>query len=101
MIAGFMGLLTADDEAATDVLESLAADVRADGALGWLPYVLEPLAIGRLLRGDFRGAQADLAQGISLASDLGMDMQVTVLKGHRGLAGRRHRRRRRVPGAGR
>ncbi|MFC0549351.1 AAA family ATPase [Planotetraspora thailandica] len=80
VIAGFMGLLTADDVAATDVLESLAADVRADGSLGWLPYVLEPLAIGRLLRGDFRGAQADLAQGISLASDIGMDMQVTVLK---------------------
>ncbi|MFI6316578.1 ATP-binding protein [Nonomuraea sp. NPDC050556] len=80
VIAGFMGLLTADDGAAIDVLESLAADVRADGSLGWLPYVLEPLAIGRLLRGDFRGARADLAQGISLASDIGMGMQVTVLR---------------------
>ncbi|WP_336208569.1 ATP-binding protein [Nonomuraea sp. LPB2021202275-12-8] len=80
VIAGFMGLLTADDDAATDVLESLVADVRAAGALGWLPYALEPLAIGRLLRGDFRGAQADVAEGLSLASDIGMDMQVTVLK---------------------
>lgn len=80
VIAGFMGLLIADDEAATEVLESLAADVRAAGSLGWLPYVLEPLAIGRLLRGDFRGASADVAEGASLASDIGMDMQVTVLK---------------------
>ncbi|PZG45257.1 hypothetical protein C1I98_15885 [Spongiactinospora gelatinilytica] len=41
---------------------------------------LEPLAIGRLLRGDFRDAQSEVAEGILLASDIGMDMQVTVLK---------------------
>jgi DNA-binding CsgD family transcriptional regulator len=81
LIAGFMGLLVADDEAATEVLEAAAADARAEGALGWLPYVLEPLAIARLLRGDFRGAQAVLAEGMSLASDIGMDMQLTVLVG--------------------
>ncbi|SEG74091.1 regulatory protein, luxR family [Thermomonospora echinospora] len=79
VIAGFAGLLSGDDEDATAVLESLAADARGQGALGWLPYVLEPLAIGRLLRGDLRGARADVAEGTSLAADIGMDMQVTVL----------------------
>ncbi|MFI0423985.1 ATP-binding protein [Spongiactinospora sp. 9N601] len=80
VIAGFMGLLTGDEEAAVEVLESLVADVRAAGSLGWLSYALEPLAIGRLLRGDFRDAQSEVAEGILLASDIGMDMQVTVLK---------------------
>ncbi|MFC5748364.1 ATP-binding protein [Actinomadura rugatobispora] len=81
LIAVLMGLLVADDEAAAEVLEAAAADARAEGALGWLPYALEPLAIARLLRGDFRGAEAALAEGVSLATDIGMDMQVTVLKG--------------------
>jgi DNA-binding CsgD family transcriptional regulator len=81
LIAGFMGLLVADDEAATEVLESVAAEARERGALGWLPYASEALAIGRLLRGDFRGAEASVTEGLSLAADIGMDMQVTVLKG--------------------
>ncbi|MFD1935623.1 AAA family ATPase [Nonomuraea mangrovi] len=78
VIAGFMGLLIADDEAATDLLEALAADVRAAGSLGWLPYLLEPLAIGRLLRGDFRGAGADVAEGVWLASDIGILKAISV-----------------------
>ncbi|GLZ08489.1 transcriptional regulator [Actinomadura sp. NBRC 104412] len=81
VIAGYMGLLAGDDEAAIDVLESLVADARGQGALGWLPYALEPLAIGRLLSADFRGAEADLADGLSLAADIGQDMQATVLEG--------------------
>jgi DNA-binding CsgD family transcriptional regulator len=81
LIAGFMGLLVADDEAATEVLESVAAEARERGALGWLPYAMEGLALGRLLRGDFRGAEASVAEGLSLAADIGMDMQVIALKG--------------------
>ncbi|MFI0355258.1 AAA family ATPase [Actinomadura sp. 9N407] len=80
LIAGFMGLLVADDEAATALLETLAGEARAQGALGWLPYVLEPLAIGRILLGDLRGAESAVTEGMSLAADIGMDMQVSVLK---------------------
>ncbi|MFA1539936.1 ATP-binding protein [Actinomadura monticuli] len=81
VIAGFVGLLVADDRAATDLLEGMAADARAEGALGWLPYILEALAIGRVLLGDLRGADAATAEGLSLAADIGMDTQVTALKG--------------------
>jgi DNA-binding CsgD family transcriptional regulator len=81
VIAGYIGVLVGDDETAIDILEKQAADARGQGALGWLPYVLEPMAIGRLLSGDFQGAGADLAEGISLATDIGLDMQVTVLEG--------------------
>ncbi|TDC51569.1 helix-turn-helix transcriptional regulator [Actinomadura sp. KC345] len=80
VIGGFMGLLVADDRRATALLERMAADARAQGTLGWLPYILEPLAIGRLLLGDLHGAESAAAEGISLAADIGMDMQVTALK---------------------
>ncbi|GAA4236385.1 LuxR family transcriptional regulator [Actinomadura meridiana] len=79
IIAGFAGLLVADDRGATALLEDLAAQARTQGALGWLPYILEPLAIGRLLLGDPHGAESAAAEGLSLASDIGMDMQVTAL----------------------
>ncbi|TDD68863.1 helix-turn-helix transcriptional regulator [Actinomadura darangshiensis] len=81
LIGGFIGLHVADDRAATELLERMAADARAEGALGWLPYILEALAIGRVLLGDLRGADAATAEGLSLAADIGMDMQVTALKG--------------------
>lgn len=80
IIGGFMGLLVADDRAATALLESMAAQARARGALGWLPYILEALAIGRVLLGDLRGADAAAAEGMSLAADIGMDTQVTALR---------------------
>ncbi|MFI0367439.1 ATP-binding protein [Actinomadura sp. 1N219] len=80
IIAGFLGLIVADDRGAIALLESLAAEVKAQGALGWLPYVLEPLAIGRLLLGDLHGAESAASEGLSLAADIGMDMQVTALK---------------------
>ncbi|MEU9843657.1 LuxR C-terminal-related transcriptional regulator, partial [Actinomadura sp. NPDC048032] len=80
VIGGFMGLLVADDRGATGLLERMAAQARARGALGWLPYILEALAIGRVLLGDLRGADAAAAEGMSLAADIGMDTQVTALR---------------------
>jgi DNA-binding CsgD family transcriptional regulator len=80
LIGGFMGLLVADDRAATELLERMVAEARAEGALGWLPYISEALAIGRVLLGDLHGADAATAEGMSLAADIGMDMQVTAMK---------------------
>ncbi|MCP9970253.1 LuxR C-terminal-related transcriptional regulator [Actinomadura madurae] len=80
IIGGFMGLLVAADRPATELLERLAAQARAEGALGLLPYILEPLAIGRLLLGDLRGADSAAQEGLSLAADIGMDIQVTALR---------------------
>jgi DNA-binding CsgD family transcriptional regulator len=77
--AGFSGLMIADDEASIAVMESLLADARAEGALTWIPYSVEILVLGRLLRGQFRVAETELAEGVSLAVDLGMDMQLIVL----------------------
>ncbi|MFI6736542.1 AAA family ATPase [Nonomuraea sp. NPDC050451] len=79
LIAGFAGMLVAEDEIATEVLESLVADVREQGAVGWLTYTLEPLAIVRLLRGRFMDADAGVTEAVSLATDIGQDMQVVVL----------------------
>jgi DNA-binding CsgD family transcriptional regulator len=80
VIAGFSGLLVGDDEGSIAVMESLLADARAEGALTWIPYAVEILALGRLLRGQFRVAETELAEGVSLAVDLDMDMQLIVLQ---------------------
>ena len=44
-----------------------------------IPYTLEILALGRLLRGQFQDAETCVAEGVSLAVDLGMEVQVVVL----------------------
>ncbi|MEV6037392.1 AAA family ATPase [Nonomuraea sp. NPDC052116] len=79
LIAGFAGMLVAEDEIATEVLESLVADVREQGEVGRLTYALEPLAIVQLLRGRFMDADAGVTEALSLATDLGQDLQVVVL----------------------
>ncbi|MGW0197757.1 AAA family ATPase [Nonomuraea sp. NPDC003201] len=79
LMAGFAGMLVAEDEIATEVLESLVADVREQGTLGRLTYALEPLAIVQLLRGRFMDADAGVTEALSLATDLGQDLQVVVL----------------------
>jgi DNA-binding CsgD family transcriptional regulator len=80
VIAGFSGLMIADDEASIAVMDSMLADARAEGALTWIPYAVEILVLGRLLCGQFRVAETELAEGASLAVDLGMDMQLIVLQ---------------------
>ncbi|MEW1846096.1 AAA family ATPase [Nonomuraea angiospora] len=79
LIAGVAGMLVAEDEIATEVLESLVADVREQGAVGRLTYALEPLAIVQLLRGRFMDADAGVTEAVSLATDLGQDLQVVAL----------------------
>lgn len=79
MIAGFSGLMITDDAATTALMESMLAEARAEGAFAWIPYTLEILALGRLLRGEFQDAGACVAEGVSLAADLGMDVEVVVL----------------------
>ncbi|MEV4013695.1 AAA family ATPase [Nonomuraea angiospora] len=79
LIAGFAGVLVAEDEIATEVLESLVADVREQGAVSRLAYALEPLAIVQLLRGRFMDADAGVTEAVSLATDLGQDLQVVAL----------------------
>ncbi|WP_431918791.1 helix-turn-helix transcriptional regulator [Nonomuraea jabiensis] len=79
LIAGFAGILVAEDEIATEVLESLVADVREQGAVGRLAYALEPLAIVQLLRGRFMDADAGVTEAVSLAADIGQDLQVVAM----------------------
>ena len=81
LIAGFMGLLIGEDDVALSLLDSHVAALRRQGALGWLPYALEPLALAQLVTGRFRDAEANVAEAVSLAADLGQDMQVVVLSG--------------------
>ncbi|KAB2346536.1 helix-turn-helix transcriptional regulator [Actinomadura rudentiformis] len=78
LCAAFTGLLIADDDVAGTLVDSIAADARADGALTWLTYILEVVALGNIVRGEFRDAESAVAEGASLAADIGMDVQKAI-----------------------
>lgn len=69
--AGFGGLMIADDDRVIAGTEDMLAKVRATGALGWVPYTLNVLAVARLLRGEFADARACVAEGASVSAELG------------------------------
>nr|WP_042187240.1 LuxR family transcriptional regulator [Kibdelosporangium sp. MJ126-NF4] len=69
--AGFGGLMIADDDSVIAGTEDMLAEVRATGALGWVPYTLNVLAVARLLRGEFADARACVAEGVSVSAELG------------------------------
>jgi DNA-binding CsgD family transcriptional regulator len=79
LTAGFLGVLIGEDATALSLLDGHVAALRGQGALGWLPYALEPLAFAQLVTGRLRDAQASVAEGISLADELGQGTQVVVL----------------------
>ncbi len=79
LIAAFMGVLIGADDSALSVLDRDVAALRGGGALGWLPYALEPLALAQLAGGRFRDAEANVAEARALAAELGQGLQVTVL----------------------
>ncbi|MFI6539354.1 AAA family ATPase [Nonomuraea sp. NPDC050547] len=68
---GFGGLMIADDDSVVTGTEDMLAEVRANGALGWVPYTLNVLAVARLLRGEFADARACVAEGVSVSDELG------------------------------
>jgi ATP/maltotriose-dependent transcriptional regulator MalT len=79
LTAGFMGVLIGEDDIALSLLDTHVAAIRSQGALGWLPYAQEPLALAQLVTGRFRDAEATVAEAMSLAADLAQDLQVVVL----------------------
>ncbi|SFO94574.1 regulatory protein, luxR family [Amycolatopsis arida] len=80
IIAGFSGLMLGDDEATIAVMSATLTDARATGALTWIPYSLEVLALGHLMRGRFVDADASVAEGVPMAEELAMDTELLVLK---------------------
>jgi DNA-binding CsgD family transcriptional regulator len=80
VVAGFSGVMLADDESTVALMDAMAADARANGKLTWIPYALEILALGHLLRGDLAEAETCLEEGVTLAEELGMATQLAVLR---------------------
>lgn len=80
IVAGFSGLMLAEDQATIAVMELMLAEVRASGALTWIPYAQEVVALAHALRGDFLTAQTCLAEAVALSTEFGMDMEVAVLR---------------------
>lgn len=79
VLAGYAALIIAEDVAATEILETLVADTRRDGSLGWLPYAQEPLAIAQLLRGQFRDAHTTIAEALVVSAELDQTTQHAIM----------------------
>jgi DNA-binding CsgD family transcriptional regulator len=79
VLAGYAALVIGNDVAASEILEALVADTRKHGSLGWLPYAQEPLAIAQLLRGQFRDAQATVAEALAVSAELDQTTQHAIL----------------------
>lgn len=71
MTAGIGGLLIAADDDVVAGTEAMLAQARATGALGWVPYLLNVLAVARLLRGELADARAHVAEGAAVSEELG------------------------------
>ncbi|SDD16101.1 helix-turn-helix transcriptional regulator [Glycomyces harbinensis] len=71
MTAAVGGLLIGADDDVIAVTEAMLAQVRATGALGWVPYILNVLAVARLLRGEFADARANVAEGAAIGAEFG------------------------------
>ncbi|MEV6235432.1 AAA family ATPase [Lentzea sp. NPDC051838] len=80
VVAGFSGLMLAEDQAAIAAMEVLLAEVRAGGALTWIPYAQEVAALAQALRGDFLTAGTCLAEALALSTEFGMTIEIAVLK---------------------
>ncbi|ONI89737.1 hypothetical protein ALI22I_14710 [Saccharothrix sp. ALI-22-I] len=79
MLAGFLGLLVGEDDTAVTMFDDHVAELRGQGALGRLPYAQEPLALGLLVTGRFRDAEANVDEALSMATELGQGLQAVVL----------------------
>ncbi|MGI5499775.1 ATP-binding protein [Lentzea sp. CA-135723] len=80
VVAGFSGLMLAEEEATVAVMDLMLAEVRAIGALTWVPYAQEVAAFAQMLRGEFVSAAACVAEAESLSSEFGMETEVAVLR---------------------
>ncbi|WP_149261392.1 AAA family ATPase [Actinomadura sp. K4S16] len=80
VIAGAMGMLTGDDEAALAIYEPLVADARDTGQIGWLPNALEHLAVTEMFLGRRRDAVVHAEEGVRLAESTGQLHRVDHLR---------------------
>ncbi|MDW6065403.1 AAA family ATPase [Streptomyces sp. FXJ1.4098] len=80
LIAGAMGMMTGDEETASRILNPLVADARAGGLIGWLPSMLEHLAITETFLGNHQDARAHAQEGLSLAESIGQSHRADHLR---------------------
>lgn len=69
-------LLTGDFDDTRDIMAGLADDVRASGAVGWLPAVLCTLATAETNLARYRDATASATEALRIAEDIGQPSRV-------------------------
>ncbi len=80
VVAAFCGVMIADDAGTIAAMDTAVARARATGALLWIPYSLEFAALAQALDGRFVEARATVAEGVSLARELGLDIEAVVIE---------------------
>ncbi|WP_019204290.1 LuxR family transcriptional regulator [Tsukamurella sp. 1534] len=78
--AGIGGLLIADEDDVVGTVGEMLVGVREEGALGWIPYCLNVLAVARLLRGEFADARACVAEGVAVSEEFGNRTESLALR---------------------
>ncbi|MGO4760694.1 helix-turn-helix transcriptional regulator, partial [Streptomyces sp. 2MCAF27] len=73
-------MMTGDEETASRILSPLVADARAGGLIGWLPSMLEHLAITEIYLGNHQDARAHAQEGLSLAGSIGQSHRADHLR---------------------
>ncbi|WP_153530439.1 helix-turn-helix transcriptional regulator [Actinomadura macrotermitis] len=80
LIAGAMGLITGDDDAAREMFLALVADARERSLIGWLPIALEHLALAEFFGGRVRDAHVHAEEGLVLADSTGQAHRMDHLR---------------------
>lgn len=79
IIAGFSSLILADD-ASTEALRFMLDAGRERGALLWMPYALDIMAVGHLMGGKFFEAENCVAEAVPMAEEFGMETELVALR---------------------
>ncbi|GAB4585692.1 ATP-binding protein [Nocardia sp. IFM 10818] len=80
IVAGFSGLMLADDAATAAIMDEVVSCARATGELQWIPYALELAALAHAFTGAFGEAGTAVAEGIALSEELGMPTEAAALR---------------------
>ncbi|RDI46742.1 ATP-binding protein [Nocardia mexicana] len=78
--AAFSGVMLADDAGTAAVMDELLDQARGTGAVLWIPYSLEFVALSQLLSGQFVQAETSVAEGVSLCLELELPTEAAVLR---------------------
>ncbi|MGW0177812.1 helix-turn-helix transcriptional regulator [Nocardia sp. NPDC003345] len=80
VVAAFSGLMLGHDGEAVAVMERAVGRARASGAVAWIPYTAEVVALAQAMGGRFHRARTSIAEGLAIATELDMSTEIAALR---------------------